>query len=629
VINQLPTRMRQFLPVLCVLVSLVIDCQALDVDGGNLPPLADMANGDTATVHRLFELYEKTINSDNELAKAYSLQALKLSKSLNYMLGEAVALKNIGALNQYYGKYDSARYYYIEAGTLFTILGDSSQLISVKANSAASYYDQGKYSEALAELDSVRSLLKEKDYGYINAFADNTTGSIYMFRGYYQLATRYKASAIAYYSENGEEQRKADAEKDLALIYSESGNDSMAFELFYSSCSIYKKYSDMRFLGDAYLNMGVLFTEKSNYDSALHYLTMGLELADSTAFSSLLGTGEESMAYLYMKKGLYTEALRHLEKALEIAKQSEDHRSQASIHLNFADVFLELRRTQEAKEHLDKAYALAGEMNSLDLLKIYYYMSYKTYQQTGNATRALEAYVNYSAYKDSLNTLALQSQLAEMELLHGIELSKQLIKDQEARILLLKKDNRIQRQKMSILSGGILFTVMLAAFVVFIIRLRFIRARAISRIKMREQQRELEYKRRELASYTLHLAQKNRLLEELQEDIDDLRSGRDNGNVLNVLKSKVSYRIQIDRDWKAFKRHFEAVHPSFFTSLMQQHPGLSVNDLRLLALMKMNMSSKEIATVLNITPDSLKKSRYRLRRKMGLADEQNLSDYLV
>ncbi len=67
------------------------------------------------------------------------------------------------------------------------------------------------------------------------------------------------------------------------------------------------------------------------------------------------------------------------------------------------------------------------------------------------------------------------------------------------------------------------------------------------------------------------------------------------------------------------------VHPEFFTEIQSRFPQLSASDLRMLALLKLNLNSKEIAGILNISPDSVKKSRYRLRKKMELPEEENIS----
>ncbi len=307
---------------------------------------------------------------------------------------------------------------------------------------------------------------------------------------------------------------------------------------------------------------------------------------------------------------------------------SETNQTLSSIQINMAEVYLRTDDYMKAKSYLDSALILARKMNSINALKKIHYDLFRFYQRQNALAPALNEFIHYSDLKDSIYNKQKSMQLAEFEILHDIEQERQLIKQQQANILLLKKNNQIQRQQKGILLGVILFTLLVASFVLFIVRNRFIKSKTENLLKVKQQQIELEFKRRELTSYALHLAQKNQLLEDLQKDIDNLRSKVSDERCYIEIKNKMNFRIQIDKDWEVFKWHFEEVHPSFFADLKAKFPNLSNNDLRLLALIKMNLSSKEIALLLNITPESVKKSRYRLRRKMNLSEEANIGEFI-
>ena len=83
-----------------------------------------------------------------------------------------------------------------------------------------------------------------------------------------------------------------------------------------------------------------------------------------------------------------------------------------------------------------------------------------------------------------------------------------------------------------------------------------------------------------------------------------------------------------EKDWDLFKLYFEEVNKNFFKTLQKNCGQLTTGEQKLAALVKLNLSVKEAAAVLNISPDSLRKARYRLRRKLGLFDRENLADYL-
>jgi DNA-binding CsgD family transcriptional regulator len=84
-----------------------------------------------------------------------------------------------------------------------------------------------------------------------------------------------------------------------------------------------------------------------------------------------------------------------------------------------------------------------------------------------------------------------------------------------------------------------------------------------------------------------------------------------------------------DRDWHIFERSFNESHENFFKKLKQEFPDLVPNDLKLCAYLRLNMSSKEIASLLNISTRGVEIRRYRLRKKLGIPTDKNLSEFLM
>ncbi|MEM6347582.1 MAG: helix-turn-helix transcriptional regulator, partial [Bacteroidota bacterium] len=78
-----------------------------------------------------------------------------------------------------------------------------------------------------------------------------------------------------------------------------------------------------------------------------------------------------------------------------------------------------------------------------------------------------------------------------------------------------------------------------------------------------------------------------------------------------------------------FRKHFESVHPNLIQGLNRKHPELTKNEFKLIALLRLNLSSKEISAILGISPDSVKIARYRLRKKLGLSNQEDLFQFLL
>ena len=97
--------------------------------------------------------------------------------------------------------------------------------------------------------------------------------------------------------------------------------------------------------------------------------------------------------------------------------------------------------------------------------------------------------------------------------------------------------------------------------------------------------------------------------------------------------AKIDHLIDFDRyqdeDWENFKSYFNQVHPEFESQLKASYRDLTANDLKLAALIRMNLSSKQIATINNVSTLAVKKARYRLRKKLNITEEESLEDLLM
>jgi len=135
-------------------------------------------------------------------------------------------------------------------------------------------------------------------------------------------------------------------------------------------------------------------------------------------------------------------------------------------------------------------------------------------------------------------------------------------------------------------------------------------------------QQQLEANQRELASTTLYVQQKNALLAELKTQIKELAApGAGQPKELAGIKSLLQSSLYLDEDWGRFKLHFEQVHPRFFEDLQARYPALTSHEQRLYSYFHIQLSTKEIAALLNIDPASVRRAKTRLYKKIAAADE--------
>lgn len=145
-------------------------------------------------------------------------------------------------------------------------------------------------------------------------------------------------------------------------------------------------------------------------------------------------------------------------------------------------------------------------------------------------------------------------------------------------------------------------------------------------------QSEVEFKNSELAIGTMHLVQRGELLTKIKTELNNIMKNFDDVRVVNELKKmikKLSEDQKMDEDWGHFAEHFDKVHSDFIVQLKEEFPNITANEVKLSTYLRMNLSSKEIAQLMNISIRGVEISRYRLRKKLGLSTETNLFDFMI
>lgn len=149
----------------------------------------------------------------------------------------------------------------------------------------------------------------------------------------------------------------------------------------------------------------------------------------------------------------------------------------------------------------------------------------------------------------------------------------------------------------------------------------------LMRIKNEQLSQDVDFINKELVASTMSLNSKNELLAFIKEDLKKT-SESDSGGIKSVI-STINKNISKDDTWNIFQEAFDSADKDFFKKIKQAHPLLTPNDLRLCAYLRLNLSSKEIAPLLNISVRSVEIKRYRLRKKMDLPHEQGLVENIL
>jgi Y_Y_Y domain./Bacterial regulatory proteins, luxR family. len=156
--------------------------------------------------------------------------------------------------------------------------------------------------------------------------------------------------------------------------------------------------------------------------------------------------------------------------------------------------------------------------------------------------------------------------------------------------------------------------------------------RELIRLRNEKLQAELSFKSSELASSTMAIIKKNEFLMEMKELLrnqKEVLGTRYPDKYYDTLVAKIDDNISSSNDWKVFETNFERAHEQFMKTLKDNYPDLTPSDLRLCAFLRMNLSSKEIAPLLGISVRGVENHRYRLRKRLNLDADSNLTEFMI
>lgn len=399
-------------------------------------------------------------------------------------------------------------------------------------------------------------------------------------------STSYLRKALKIYVELGDKSSEIQI-KDLLASDLMSNKDSMDVvrALMKECIAYYKANNYMNDLAGMYEALGTIEVKEDNFDVAEGWYSKALAIAEKGGERRFPGILYRRLAYVYREKGNYEDALVYGKKALSVAKELKLLKKEINDHLELASI----------------------------------------YEEMGNHEKALESYTNYHVMNDSI--LSNERILAMTELETKYQTEK---KEQE--IILLE-----EREKISKLRQSILILTLIGLSIFLFSLWSYFRQKAkrdrLEKEKLDQEiafkTKDLDFKKQELTAFALQLSQKNELLENLKKDIKEIKIKPDEGKSLQSLINTIQINQTDDDTWENFKQRFEQVHVGFNKRIKEEHPELTANDLRIISLIKMNLSSKEIANILNISSDGIKKARYRLRKKLGMVNEDNLEHVII
>jgi tetratricopeptide (TPR) repeat protein len=474
---------------------------------------------------------------------------------------------------------------------------------------------------------------REKNDYLVEAICLQQLGQVFYNYGNYSQSVDYFLQAEKMLRAHNEPGRLAENLNLLGRVYYFNKQVSLARKQFDEALQLNLSQQNIKGLAFTYGNIGHLYEKKLKYDSARFYQQKALQHYRQVDDSIGMAKIYENMGSIFEDLQQFDSARICFEQALLLNQLHKNEIAQIEILNNLGDVNRKTGRHVEGLNYTRQALVLAERTAS----QYHLASAYRDMARSHEILKNYDSAYHYNELSRELIEVIYSSsnnqQITLLETIYEVEKKNNEI----ARLASEKRINTILTIGVSLV---IILLIILGLVTISRQRLKIKTEKAVNeqnKHELRNQYLEeerlkstLEVRSKELSAHTLHLIQKNQLLEELRGKLNEIVNDdkRDQKKQLKQLIQKISINFTYDNYWDDFRAIFDQVHHTFFANLKQFSDNLTPAELKLVALLRMSLSSLDIATLLGISQDSLRVARYRLRKKLGLAEGESLTAFI-
>lgn len=507
---------------------------------------------------------------------------------------------------------------------------------------------RNEYVHSLELLTQARNMAEKNHWHKQEFLAINNIGANYYLMLEYGEALNYYLEAYTLALKELDPSQEMIVLNNIAILYSKEKKYDKAIEYFTKAYDIARENKDRIKIGLYAMNLGNVANEQSNPKLSERYFSEALPLLEGQPqFIVLARIG---LADSKLQQGFPVQARQESEALLKSTRDLDFNDIGISLLMIIAKSYLKENNYPMAIQYAQRVFTrkpnLETKIPIFELLSEVYFKN-KSYPQA-------------MAYKDSI--LKANTELNEIKNGKLFESSKVKFEIQNYRNEIALNEAKIANERKIFYSVLAVLSV-IVAFIVLTLRNRSVKHKQNKLIAERsqrilalelekeksdnlllekqfaekqtqallEQERlknELELRNRKLSAKALYLSGRNQMIEEVLSDLSHLPQLSKDTSVVSHIKTLKDH-LKTDDEWDSFITHFEEVNQGFLNTLKSKHPSLTANDIRFISYIYMNLSTKEIASMLNVTPEACRKRKERISAKMDLPENVNLYDYLA
>jgi len=362
------------------------------------------------------------------------------------------------------------------------------------------------------------------------------------------------------------------------------------------------------------------------YDSALIFYNKALDLAKQIKDTVWIGIVSGNMGQIFYAQGKYDTAYALLKGDYKASK-AKGYFDNAGNSLQWAArTNLALGNKVTGLTEVREAFQLLKQWPDANYLRNAYYTATQIFREMGNYDSAFYYNNLWSRINDSLEKVVATSSLA---------ISKAKLNDETSRynIQNLNKEKRSQLLLRNILIASIIVLSLVVVLAVNRQRLKEkLKTEKAEQENLRMEQEKLMMQQEaasakdQLKMFTENIIEKTNLIEKLESQI----KGKETTSEQHTIISELSHQtILTEEDWSKFKSLFEKIYPGFFINLKEKFPDITLAEQRMASLTRLQLTPKQMASMLGISVDSVHKTRQRLRQRLRIDPESSLEEIMI
>lgn len=474
----------------------------------------------------------------------------------------------------------------------------------------------------------------------------------------------------------------------MASVHLSTNDPALALKLYYQALPIFEQLNDKSGLAKVLNILGVYRTEIADFDSAekcfSRALSYSIELKEDQGIINIKG----NLADMYERKGLlpksrslYQELISDLtrrddkqilpillynyanffirnnipdsseffiEKAIYLSEANRDTSLLPELYMTKAGLLSQKKDFTKADEYYRKAFNMANKLDSPELAVAVLDEWIQLDTLRKNYRVALKHMKEQKVIQDTLNNRRERSNIQVAEAQYHTEKANLMLEIRKAELDSAKVRQRIFQMLIVLIAVSSLIIVYVINsrkrllkrknhILQQDIRIREIdlenakNEEEIQRLKHKEAEELLRVKKSEQLGYAMALDQKTELLNQIFEKIRNSKShqGSLSDEELNHIQSAIRMQMSEMSSPELFTRHLTELHENFYILINKLHPDLTPAEQKFCAFIRVHLSNEQIAAILNVTHHAVKKTRYRIRKKINLSTDQSLEEYIL